>query len=155
MMPWEKEEVAALVKVAMPETFRAEVRVEVAELKFPTPCTENKEPGVVVPIPTLPEPRMSKSVALVFEATAKRAVDAEPAVVEETESWAHGVVVPMPIAEVVAEEPTLCAWVKASYEVSAESVSVIGEGPITVNALQESAPEQETEVVAIEPSFAG
>ena len=31
-----------------------ETRVEVAVVKFPTPCTERMEPGVEVPMPTSP-----------------------------------------------------------------------------------------------------
>jgi hypothetical protein len=119
-----------------------EYKVEVPVVKFAIPLIEKSEPGVVVPMPTLPFPRTLKRVALVEEATAKSEVVPLP-VVEETESCENGVVVPIPIAEVVAEEP-MVGWVHASYE----AVMVGETDPTTVKAEQEARPEQEADEVA-------
>jgi len=113
--------------------------VEVPVVKFAMLLIAKSEPGVVVPTPTLPLPRMVKSVAFVSEATVKRRVDALPAVDEETASCENGEVVPMPIAEVVADWPE-SAWVHASYDVNAELVIVTGEEPMTVKPVQEVEP---------------
>jgi hypothetical protein len=75
--------------------------------------TEKRPQGEVVPTPTTPLPSTLNRVAFVVEATANKDVFADDWELVETESWLKGVVVPMPIALVVAEEP-MVGWVQAS-----------------------------------------
>ena len=63
--------------------------------------------------------------------------------VEETCKVHLGVVVPIPIVEVVAETD----W-KACVQASYEPVNVIGEAPIVVKLVHETMPEHEAVVVA-------
>ena len=99
---------------------------------------------VEVPTLTLPLPNMLKSEAFVDDATVNNCVLGPDAVeVVETDSWAIGVVVPIPIAEVVADCPT-AACVQASYDSNPLPVIVIGVPPMVTNDVQDAVPEQDT-----------
>ena len=71
------------------------------------------EPEFEAPTVTFPFPRTLKSSAPVEEATVNNFVKGDDAVEVETASCENGVVVPMPIAEVVADCPPK-TWVHAS-----------------------------------------
>ena len=78
---------------------------------------EKRPKGDEVPTPTLPFPNTERISAPVELAMVKSFVKGEEAVEVETASCENGEVVPMPIAEVVAD-CVAAAWVKASYVLS-------------------------------------
>ncbi len=75
---------------------------------------EKRPYGVEDPMPIFPPPNTVKSSAPVLDATVKSLVSGFDAVEVETASCENGVVVPMPIAEVVAERSFAVGWVQAS-----------------------------------------
>ena len=108
---------------------------------------ENNPYGEVVPTPMLPDPRTLKMAALVEEEIAKSCVVGDEAVEVETASCANGVVLPIPMAEVVALMVALVC-VHASYVERPEPVMVIGVVPMVTNEVHDAVPVQETLVVA-------